>query len=303
MKRRVDRQLRYNPAIARRGDANPAYLTYGHLASPAALAARSTAIRAQRDPKRIGRGNFGIVYRVNDYRDGDYTHPSFSTVVKYPADADIHDRPWSRSAQRANLLHEAGVANELAALGYSVVPHIEYTELEDGTPVLVREYGEPVTSMTLAEYAELERELVAIEYDAGWEVHDELQLYRRPGGSLFVGDVGIWAAPRGHRTPRQRRMATYDSMLDHYLGAVIGMATTAPTSTLPGLQSRARVTAHYAGMGTRTGKGLKLLNEQAVMLANSIESRHAAGLPVPIMATKVLTGVRRVISRIKGHKP
>jgi hypothetical protein len=94
-------------------------------------------------------------------------------------------------------MHEAGVANELEEMGYDFVPRSVYVELDDGTPAIVREYGEPVERGELSgqEFYELEKALFGLEKGTGWRVHDELLLLRRPDGSLFIGDVGLWQAP------------------------------------------------------------------------------------------------------------
>jgi hypothetical protein len=97
------------------------------------------------------------------------------------------------------------------------MPHSVYTEFMGGTPAIVREYGEPVESITPAEYEGLERELLAVEREDGWRVGDEIVLYRRPDGSLFVGDVGFWRAPSRDDA---RRWKSQDTNLDGELGTM-----------------------------------------------------------------------------------
>lgn len=186
----------------------PAHVTDDHWTDPAVIEARELAEELRWEHHTLlGSGNFGVAYRARG------TPPR---VAKMPAAHNLHGQPWGRDAQRHNILHEAGVANELTALGYSVVPRGVYTEWGGGTPTFVREYGEPVTMLTPAEYGDLEAQLVSIERDQRWRVEDDLQLYRRPDGSVFVADVGVWQAPSGHT----KTWSSLDSSLDHKLGDV-----------------------------------------------------------------------------------
>ncbi len=198
----------------------PAHVTPDHWTDPATLAAIAAARNTQQGyNKRLGAGNFGIGYRADT--------PDGPRLVKIPAAHNIHEQPWTREQQTHNILHEAGVANELAALGYSVIPRGVYAEWGGGSPAFVRELGEPVTSLSPAEYGEVERQLLSIERDHGWRVVDELQMYRRPDGSVFVGDVGIWWAP-SYRTKRWTLSGSGGSSLDRLL-------KTLQQQTLPGL--------------------------------------------------------------------
>lgn len=160
----------------------------------------------------LGSGNFGIGYRVDD--DGG------ARVVKVPAAIDIQNRVWTREGQTRNFRHEAGVANELAALGYSIIPRTTYVEFGRGTPALVRDYGLPAGPLSVEEYAELERQLFDIERRHGWGVHDDLAIYRRHDGSVFVGDVGFWTAPRPRVKGKRRVWDAFLSDLDHLLSKV-----------------------------------------------------------------------------------
>lgn len=181
----------------------PPRLTDDHWSDPAVSAARTVAnyttqrtytLRPWSDEApgvtgvadRIGQGNFGLVYRVQTL-DG-------MRRVKIPAPYDLHDRTWTWEKQRENLLHDAGVSNELRALGVTVVPEQVYTEF-GGTPAVVGEWGEPVVSLTGAEYGAIEQALTSIERDHQWRVRDDLQVYRRHDGTVYVGDVGLWGAP------------------------------------------------------------------------------------------------------------
>ena len=56
---------------------------------------------------------------------------------------------------------------------------------------------------SLGEFYELEKALFSLEKGTGWRVHDELLLLRRPDGSLFIGDVGLWSAPPRLEEPRE----------------------------------------------------------------------------------------------------
>jgi hypothetical protein len=91
-----------------------------------------------------------------------------------------------------------------------VVPRIVYVELEDGTPVLIREWGEPLQQITPREFAALEAELLDVERQHSWRVNDDLQLYRRADGSVFVGDVGFWSVRQ------DPKWSAADSSLDMY---------------------------------------------------------------------------------------
>lgn len=190
-----------NPAVASRPD-SPAHLTSGHFEREDTRRALAAARGVLHSHGQIGRGNFGIAYKGK--------LGSAPALVKFAADANIHGFPWTRSEQTKNLMQEAGVANELAALGFTVVPEAVYVELGDGTPAVVREYGEPLTSLSRAEYLALEAQLTDIERVHGWTVADDLQLYRRADGEIFVADVGYWRAPDGHPwDPADSMLSTY----------------------------------------------------------------------------------------------
>jgi hypothetical protein len=151
--------------------------------------------------KLIGTGNFGVAYEVSS--DGR------KRLVKLGSFDTIHSRSYARSdlpeyrkkaqrtksQMRASLLHEAGVANELWALGFRCVPYTVF--VERGLPALVREYGE-IGDVTRSQLDQLSLELRAVA-DAGWNIQDDLLIAKRiyeegnaPKGSLFIADVGIW---------------------------------------------------------------------------------------------------------------
>lgn len=174
------------------------FLTEGHFDLPMVKEAVRIASRAK-ESESLGRGHFGEAFVV-ETRKG-------PVIVKIAAERMLYQdqRPWTREEQIDNIMHEAGVANELEEMGYDFVPRSVYVELEDGTPAIVREYGEPVEPGELSgrEFYELEKALFSLEKATGWRVHDELLLLRRPDGSLFIGDVGLWSAPPRLEEPRE----------------------------------------------------------------------------------------------------
>lgn len=237
----------------------------------------------------LGKGNFGRAYAVPVH--------GRVVVVKLPVARDIHGRVWPAREQRQNFLHEAGVANELEALGVTLVPETVYVESEAGVPALVREYGDPVARITLEEFIVVEHGLVDIER-MGWRVEDEIDLYRREDGSLFVGDVGIWhpAAVR----PSGERERTDDSSLDYLLPRLAGRVLGLPWQKLPPLHLIEGATARAAkelselepeteGPPTKRQKAERHFAEMAVSsLRSKVETRHTLGFPVPPRALLVL---------------
>jgi len=175
-------------ARASRGEQyQSATLTGDHAVEPQVLAARRWVDEARLQGKFLGNGHFGDVYLYE------------GKVVKYPrlVAGWWPSNPQQRSPEsaRAYLLHEAGVANELWALGHRVVPRTLFVESATSGPALVREYGEAPGPVSISELSALEQSLWAVEAD-GWEVSDELLVLRRPDGSLFVADVGWWRLAR-----------------------------------------------------------------------------------------------------------
>jgi hypothetical protein len=126
----------------------------------------------------LGRGNFGQAVLFE------------GAVLKLPVERDIHGRSWRKNEIQAAFRQEAAAAMGLRSLGFDVVPATVLVENEEG-PILVREYGEPVESLTVAEWDRLSQRLGDVQ-DAGWSISDQLFLLRRPNGSIFVGDVGLW---------------------------------------------------------------------------------------------------------------
>ena len=197
-------------------------------------------------------------------------------------------------------MHEAGVANELAEAGHRIVPVTVFVELPDGTPALVREYGEPLSKVAADEVVALEKGLYDVEATGkhGWDVADELLVMRRKDGTLFVADVGWW---RVRQEPRSG-----------WAGA----------SLLPDLLGRWAVSA---GLPKTTKKGLAinfaakmdyLLGEIAILeteehpddyenwgedlgpeLAGQIAQRIESGLAVPDDVIDLLIRVERALER------
>jgi hypothetical protein len=266
-------------------DVQPARLTPGHAREPATLAATRTAERVVANsyslsdgraawPERLGSGNFGIAYRL-DTDDG-------PAVVKIATATNIHGRPWTRTEQTRNLLHEAGVANELTELGFRCMPRSVFVRFAGGTPAVVREYGEPAGPLSPEEYASLEADLVAIEREHGWRVNDDLALYRRADGSVYVGDVGFWQAPP--RDGAQRPWKAMDSSLGHLLDQVQREHGVPSVTTLPRLLSSASVLAPSPSRDPskpRSPVVERFEAELAQEFLDAVRLRAEAGVPVP----------------------
>lgn len=237
----------------------------------------------------LGSGNFGIGYRV-DAEGGE-------RVVKIPAAHDVQHRAWSRKAQTANLRHEAGVANELVKLGYTIIPRTTYVEFEGGTPALVRDYGLPPGPLSVEEYAELERQLLAIERRHGWGVHDDLAIYRRPDGSIFVGDVGFWTAPRPRVKGKSRVWSAFNSDLDHLLARVREQHGVPHTAGLYRLLRDAKrvlgLRAEVREFGSITSFDQRLVND---FLA-AVRAREALGLVTPAEVAPAVAVATKIAAR------
>lgn len=297
-----------NPARAERSYRGGQYLPEGPSLTPGHLdlpEARAAAERARWATKRWGEppggrrwgstyldsGNFGMAYRV-DGEDG-------PALVKLPAARDLHDYAWSRRDQTRNIMHEAGVANELREAGVASVPRSVYAEFDGGTPAVVREWGEPASSITPAEYASLELDLVRVERELGWRVADDLDLYRRADGGVFVGDVGFWRAPDPAPTrPWKARDTDLDGLLrgvqTKYMAGTLAEAAPAARRALrgaadgpPTLATLARL--HDLAESARReyedlADGGASTHHEAFMsrsLLASLEHRALAGLPDP----------------------
>ena len=238
-------------------------------------AAEVAALVAARHPTRAafaGAGNFGMVYRVET--------PEGPRAVKVPAANDNHNVAWTRAEQTMWIRHEAGVANELAARGYTVVPRGVYTEFEGATPAFVREWGEPVRHLTPALYATLESELYAIEREARWDVQDVLLVFARPDGSVFVGDVGYWMAPKDPAAPPRDRVSDLLRMLLRDTPILRPDGAEWRPAVRGTLERLARLVADEIEVGA----GLRLdafTRRQLGDLVAEVRTRDAFGLPVP----------------------
>lgn len=266
------------------------YLTAEHDADARVQAALELADRAHRgEGRKLGEGNFGVAYQVDD-QGGE------RVVVKFPQAKDIHGRPWSHVQQVENLMHEAGVANELGEAGFTIVPQIIYVTLHDGTPALVREYGDPVKTLTVKEFAEVEDALVAVE-QLGWRVEDSIDLYRRHDGSLFVGDVGFWR-PAPILDPSRRREKSWMDKTTSLSHLLQGLAEStlgrqfARVPTLPSLRLTAEDVLKNLKDNQRAGS--LFLDISLKMLVEAVEKRRGLGLPIPTAIQEVLTKAQAV---------
>jgi hypothetical protein len=286
---------RRNAARAAVGGYQGARLTSGHFSEATTKKAIRVAARARREGKRLGRGNFGEAFRVGRH------------VVKLPTTHDMHGKPRSRSEQREAFIHEAGVANELAATGHRVVPITVYVELVDGTPALVREYGEMPKTISTEEIAKLEQDLYAVEKQGiGWDVADDLLVMRRKDGSLFIADVGFW---------RKRKKTRPERGWDSYTDTPTLLSIWATSNDLPdslvkvlykgdkffkpdlgGLRDKIEF---YALMAA-DGEGIPLLIASATRdldrFADEMAIRQQYGLYVPAHAADLVQRLRQQIS-------
>lgn len=288
---------RRNPARARRDRAlpredgfdwvtEPAHLTDGHFNEADVVEALRIVETSPRQRTLLGQGNFGVTYSVPV---GDRY-----VVVKLPADKDVHGRTWKIPEQRQNFLHEAGVANELTALGVRIVPETVYVETPEGLPALVREYGEPVTAMSLDDFIVVEQALADVEA-LDWRVEDEIDLYVRPDGTFFVGDVGIWHPISRGTDGKPRGMWEDDSSLDHLVPILAAKLLGKPYREMPTLFNLKRNTRWAAEMVEEHEAGEELSGFQRHHgklvvggLRQKVARRHQLGLPVPPDALAVL---------------
>ena len=290
----------------------PSSLTSDHWEDPEVKrAAKVAAATTLGYTRYVGEGNFGIAYTSED---GDERR-----IVKMPAAYNMHRQPWPREKQIENIRHEAGVSNELSAMGYRVVPRGVYTEWGGGTPSFVREYGEPVKQLTGPEYAALEEQLVSVERDAGWQVHDEIEPYRRDDGSLFVADVGVWQAPPSPRRPwkpggstgsvlgtllerLQQRLLPGLKVKDHPSSGPrqpeFAHLDRVPVPTLPELLWLAGRVADDAEV-LRAGKTVWNAARNAARFIEGIDDRAALGIATPDEVLAVVPVARDVV-RLAG---
>lgn len=270
-----------------RWDREPAYLTAGHHSRADTRRAAKIASTIAERGASLGKGNFGEVYWLDEPQYADF-------IVKVPTATNLHGRRWTEMEQRNNLLHEAGVANELTDAGFGdVVPSTVFVELADGRPALIREYGEPVDELSPMEYTTLERRLYEMERQTGWRLQDLLQVYRRRSGGVFVGDVGLWKAPVEVRVglyedgaqptnvPSDSSLSTYLSVLANEL--LVKKPGPFRITTLPSLihdYESAHFDLREAG-SVQNALDETLFAWHIESLVNGLEDRDALGLESP----------------------
>lgn len=276
---------------------DPAYLTEGHFDLEEVKDATRIAEEVfafQEGHKRrgdvrvtlLGQGNFGRVYKAE--------MPAGALSVKLPAPTDVHGTRWTRAKIRPLFIHEAGIANELSDKGFDIVPRSIYVELYDGTPAIVREYGEPIHSLSPDEFYEIELKLVDVESN-GFRVQDDVHLYRRQDGTLYVGDVGIWQ-PEGRRL-KPHKKGWMDTSLPGLLSLLardtLGIQTTS-YSSLPGLILTANLLQEAVDEYDPEDKSvfLKMSLEDAL---RSIGKRQSLHLPVPPAILCLVEQAQRLI--------
>lgn len=276
----------------------PPELTPGHFDLPevrdAVQFAAQAYSQAETDKGLLGRGNFGVAFLVETQAGG-------AVVVKLPAPTNIHGKPWSSALQRENLMHEAGVANELQALGVRLVPATVYVEFPDGRPALVREYGEPVTKMSVDEFAEIERALMAAE-ELGWAVEDYIDLYRRPDGSVFVGDVGIWHPLPKWESGKPTRKAAEESLpwlIPQLAGRVLGPRYEKMPTLARMIELTEQMREDMASVEEKPVRR-RWIDWHIEYLRDAVSGRQELGLPVPAESVRVLAEAERFLVEERG---
>lgn len=243
----------------------------------------------------LGQGNFGAAFRV--VVDG------VPKVVKLGSRRTVHTREpsdlyawvtqkWGQGgrglkAAAREMLHEAGVANELWALGHRVVPETVYVEYK-GRPAVVREYGTIPADVTAKEVDALSLALDRVIED-GFAVRDDLLVARRPDGSLFIADVGFWAPYRKGKEDTIFSGGASDARhsLDWDLGAFVKTLPWAHGQRVPTLfhlkQARARlayVTRDRPDKPNRQGTAFykHSVKQEVDAIRALLDQRTAAGL-------------------------
>jgi hypothetical protein len=280
-----------NHASGVRASRDPAYtnpkIPPGYFDRPEVVAAGRVAADALRAGRLLGTGNFGQVFGHK------------RQAVKVPARTNLHGKVWANENVEPYLIHEAGVANELSAQGHGVVPTVVLTRTLDGTLALLREMGAPPGVVTAAELGELEAQLEAVEAD-GWDVDDELAVFRRQDGSLFVADVGWWRprpGPRGsfpmsgsslpellarlalslgHDQDTQRAFSAVSSIPDEDFMAMLREATDLSDPIV------------------------EIFREDTMpYMIESVERRRAVGLPVPAKLSRSIDVIQQQLDRLR----
>ena len=289
--RQNPRRRHRNPARASRGAAyQSATLTDGHFDTATVKAATRIAAKARKQGKPLGRGNFGETFGIGGH------------VVKFPVLTDIHGRTRTPAEARGYLLHEAGVANELAEEGHRVVPVTVFVELPGGTPALVREYGEPLSKVSSADIARLENDLYAVEATGryGWDIADELLVMRRKDGSLFVADVGWWRARKQAREHNFMDRSDVPDLLVRWAG-MVGLPDAVKAALRTDFRYATRRLLKAVASAEKVRKDdvfMDLLVEDAIPeMEERIEKRRAVDLPVPPEAIQALQAAYEVARR------
>ena len=251
---------------------HPPHLTEGHFDLDAVKEAAAIASQARENGMALGRGHFGETFRVETSKG--------PVVVKLAAATMLYAerRAWTREEQQRNLMHEAGVANELSEMGFSIVPETVYVELSDGTPAIVREYGEVVSHLWPREFYDIERQLLALEQQTRWRVQDDLLVLRRADGSLFIGDVGIWQPP----TIRQGASGKTDhASLESLLADLAERSFGEAVLTLPQIQ------AHVIRLQDNDDDDAFFVKLRRDSLRKGLAARARLGIPSPAEAYEV----------------
>ena len=273
-----------------RASREPAYteprFPAGYFERPDVVAAGKVAAQALREGRLLGTGNFGQVFAHGQH------------AVKVPARTNMRGERWSPQDVEPYLIHEAGVANELAARGHTVVPSVVLTRTPEGTLALLRELGAPPGTVTTAELGRLEAALEAVEAD-GWDVDDALEVFRRLDGSLFVADVGWWRPrlrPRGSSPmdasdlPSLLGRLAVDLGHDREVQRALSSTSSIPDGGLMGML-RAEVDPDDVIV--------ELFREDYMpYMVESAELRRKVGLPVPANLSRAIEAIQQQLDRL-----
>jgi hypothetical protein len=279
-----------NQASGVRASREPAYVEPrvppGYFDRPEVVAAGRVAADVLRAGHLLGTGNFGQVFGHGQ------------RAVKVPAHTNMRGDVWSKQNVEPYLIHEAGVANELAARGHSVVPTVVLTRTPDGTLALLRELGAPPGVVTAAELGQIEAQLEAVEAD-GWDVDDELAVFRRQDGSLFVADVGWWRPRLRPRGSSPMDASDLPSLL-YYLARTLGhnedtQRALSATSSIPDEE----FIDMLRGVVDPDDVIVELFREDYMPdMVESAERRRAVGLPVPDRLARAISAIQQQLDRL-----
>lgn len=283
-----------NRASGVRASREPAYIEPtvppGYFDRPEVVAAGRVAADVLRAGRLLGTGNFGQVFGHGQ------------RAVKVPAHTNMHGDVWSRQNVEPYLIHEAGVANELSARGHSVVPTVVLTRMPDGTLALLREMGAPPGVVTAAELGQLEAQLEAVEAD-GWDVDDELSVFRRQDGSLFVADVGWWRPRPGPRGSSPMEGSALPGLLarlafslghDQDMQRALSAVASIPDEDFMGM---------LRGVIDPDDVIAEIFREDTLPdMVESAALRRAVGLPVPERLSRSIGAVQQQLDRLRRAK-